>query len=1114
MRRRSLLWLTLAMMLVALAPAARAGADAGVQQTEQERPGSADVLTELPEIVPGEAGDVSAGQSQTGEDEADSAAAQVEVPEIVQAGSGFEPTELLPDMSAALRSEDGGHGLPSSVHENNTPPPSDKIEVKFANAMSVKVYVALCYCDPSGEEVTQGWWSVEPGSERKITIKDAQGPLYFYANGGGYRWEGDEEGLEKTVGNQAFKYTGSNVPQFEKPRTIRLAEGPEISADGSVAIDLSDENASWRPQVKRRVTLVNRTPARISAALLYLNHSSGQPTARGWWSVDAAATREIELNADDEPLRFYAQGGGYRWEGGEDDFAVTVVSNAFNYPLTGSEPEGKNKRSVHFAEGPMISSEGAVVEFTADNASRRPATKRRITIANRSPVKVSCCLVYTDTSEKQHVRGWWNVDPGVSRSVELDADDGQPVRYYARGSGWEWSGGEDGTPATVFDEAFRYEYGGNRPQLKNPRQVSFIDGPEVSSSGTSIELTADNATKRPVEKRKVTFVNGTNAKVFCALLYTSGDQEQDIVRGWWNIEPGASREVTLAAADEPLYYYAQGGGCEWQGDSDSPEQTVFSTAFKYDVGSTPSGEKPRRVRFVEGPMLSSRGAVVRLTLQNATSLPSVKRTITIVNPGKTQANVALVFKPQKNRPWTAVGWYNVEPGGSKDARIDAEAGTQLYYYAKGGAESSGRGITWNVVNAAFRYEKGQVPQGSDLRAVTFVKGPLVSAGETRIRLMPKKDPKIRLVNDSAEKMWAAFIFNDRNSGSWRAKGWWGVDPGAAREIKLPVRPNTNVYIYAYSKSREWQGGNAPVKWSIVDRAFDYVKGGSPTGANRRTAAFYRGPRFSDNGISQRFTSQNGRKRVSPSSGKNEILLVNNSNKDVFAAFVYYDEINGWYKRGWYKAPARGRKSIRLNARGNNPLYYYAMSGNRSWGGGNGAWKVEIDTKNSFHGTVTTSYFVSNKTVNFRRYGTGNWNGQKVTLTFNEAPPAGGGLTGGSRSRGRQELIDITNFTRTSASICFVYYHEGDRSWVAQGWWSAPAGKRTTIRLPARRDKKLYWFARAGKREWYGTALSWPVTNGKFLYSELRKPAAAGQFYTVGFNKGHYDRDHWVVKIRD
>ena len=1118
MKKRSLFLLLLGVMLIAASPFAgtNAYADGDAPQTVQEGADSAEVQVEVPEIVQGAAGADPAEmieQPQEVRSGADSSDVQVEVPEIVSGGSGIEPVELLPDVPEAQQAGGDGQKEAPLVPEKKADeaPAPKNLEVTLANATAAKVSVVMCYRDLSGEEVARGWWNVDAKSERKITFKDAQGPLYFYAQGGGYRWEGDEEGLEKTIANQAFKYTGDQVPQFEKPRSVRLAEGPEIGADGKVTIDLSDETAAWKPQIKRRVSLVNRTPAKIYVALLYVNHSNGQPTARGWWNVEPNATREIDLNADAEPLYFYAQGGDYRWQGSEDDPAPTVVSNAFNYAIAGKDPEGKNPRSVHFVAGPVVSENGTVVEFSDANSSRRPAEKRKFTIANQSPVKVFYSLIYTDTKEKQLVRGWWNVEPGASRTIETDFDEGKPVYYYAQGGGWEWSGGEDGTPASVFGEAFRYEYGGERPKLKNPRQVSFVEGPELSASETIIELTADSATKRPAEKRKVTFTNETNAKIYVSLLYTPGDQEQDTVRGWWGIEPGASREVTLTARDEPISYYAYGGGYEWQGGSDDPEQTVFGTAFQYNVGSSPKGEKPRQVRFVEGPTLSVRGTTVRLTAQNASSLPAVKRTITIVNPGKAKAYVALIFKPQKDRPWTAIGWYNVEPGGSKDAKIDAEAGTQLYYYAQGGAETRGQGISWNVVNTGFRYEKGQVPQGDNLRAVTFVKGPLVAAGETRLRLTPKKDPKIRLINDTGEKVWAAFVYNDRSSGSWRAKAWWGVEPGSTCEVNLPVRPNTNVYIYAYNKSREWQGGSAPIKWSIVDGKFDYGKGGFPVGNNLRSVAFYQGPRFGEDGISQRFTSQTGRKRVTPGY---EVELVNNSAKDVYAAFIYYDNVHGWYKRGWYKAPAHGQKIVKLNARANNPLYYYAMSGNRAWEGGNGAWKADIDTRNSFDGTVGTPYFGTSKTVQFRRFGQGNWNGQKLKITFNEAPPAGGGLTGGGGRGGRQELIDITNFTRRNASVCLVYYHEGDRSWVAQGWWNAPAGKRTSIRLPARRDKKLYWYAKAGMKEWYGTSLKWPITDSKFLYSELRKPASTGKFYDAGFNTGQFDRDHWVVNIRE
>ena len=98
------------------------------------------------------------------------------------------------------------------------------------------------------------------------------------------------------------------------------------------------------------VTLDNFRSQKISVALLYYDVNEGSWCCQGWWLVDAAGERTINVSHDPKKrIYYYVESGGKVTHKRSEGWARRdVVSNAFKYYEHDGCPDGKNPRSVYF----------------------------------------------------------------------------------------------------------------------------------------------------------------------------------------------------------------------------------------------------------------------------------------------------------------------------------------------------------------------------------------------------------------------------------------------------------------------------------------------------------------------------------------------------------------------------------------------------------------------------------------------------------------------------------------------------------------------------------------------------------------------------------------------
>ncbi len=98
--------------------------------------------------------------------------------------------------------------------------------------------------------------------------------------------------------------------------------------------------------------------------------------------------------------------------------------------------------------------------------------------------------------------------------------------------------------------------------------------------------------------------------------------------------------------------------------------------------------------------------------------------------------------------------------------------------------------------------------------------------------------RLVIQNNTNETIYVAYSFLNQHN-VWERRGWQEVRPKSPLRYTMNSNNNT-MYVYARSKSREWQGYEGDpnsIRLSVVDRTF-MVKGNAvPSGSGRRDVLF-------------------------------------------------------------------------------------------------------------------------------------------------------------------------------------------------------------------------------------------------------------------------------------
>jgi len=99
-------------------------------------------------------------------------------------------------------------------------------ELRIRNDFDSKMFVTAVYFDASPQRWrTRGWWSVEPRSERKLSLETSKPTVYLYAELSGQSMTWGNGDITRMVIGDAFSYfDGDECPPGHRRRSVRYTE--------------------------------------------------------------------------------------------------------------------------------------------------------------------------------------------------------------------------------------------------------------------------------------------------------------------------------------------------------------------------------------------------------------------------------------------------------------------------------------------------------------------------------------------------------------------------------------------------------------------------------------------------------------------------------------------------------------------------------------------------------------------------------------------------------------------------------------------------------------------------------------------------------------------------
>lgn len=94
--------------------------------------------------------------------------------------------------------------------------------ISIKNNCDKIISIAIHYKAIEDEWVTKGWWNINPHDSITTDINTRNREIYFYAQGGGYKWNGEnkENSVNRDVINKAFMCVGNQQLEGKGKKTV------------------------------------------------------------------------------------------------------------------------------------------------------------------------------------------------------------------------------------------------------------------------------------------------------------------------------------------------------------------------------------------------------------------------------------------------------------------------------------------------------------------------------------------------------------------------------------------------------------------------------------------------------------------------------------------------------------------------------------------------------------------------------------------------------------------------------------------------------------------------------------------------------------------------------
>lgn len=596
--------------------------------------------------------------------------------------------------------------------------------------------------------------------------------------------------------------------------------------------------------------------------------------------------------------------------------------------------------------------------------------------------------------------------------------------------------------------------------------------------------------------------------------------------GWWNAEYGKSTEELWIGENYTgtIYIFATTGNDPQK----SPHwgNTVMASNKKFCVKprdsfrhvqsmNCPSGTTP-----VNAESFSVKPGVNNLYFNNNNIDSSV---VALCNRTNSAINTVAMYR--SGGDWHATGWYNSDPGKCRYWDVPGRWDSVAY---NGDVYLHSHNTNWEKVwhgdfsfcaNETSAFELDDARRKAENNQCTGANMELfdgfsfaANRGTNTYNFYDfngKSKTKVKLCNQTKQKIWMAYMAQIDNYTGWSGHGWYEVPAEGCRNEEFTLWKNNSPYndvmfLYASnfsnaSNGQRW-GGTKPMC-------------GSKTSFQISNADVCKDPLLR----ARPYTVSPGSRTYSfgdhNDDDRTEVELCNETNEDLKIAYGGQDLSgqDGWSTQGWKRVPAKqclADKMVVWDKNGNpysNHLYFHGKTDNFVWGK-NAHMCVNYDSWYMNIGHTNTSCPSGYSYVKGNR----NWivpqsAAHKIVFNYETA--------------NEPTVIKICNKTNDDTKVAFAYEVEnaGEKSLTSESWVTLSAQNCHEIRrfppshvTPQNRYSQFYVYAEDDEgRVYFETYKPVCVKKNQNTYKETIEDADAEECPTDGtFAKMTYSFSDW------